>query len=200
MEKRRTTPSRIHKNKKSSKIDVTNVLSKTNIFILVLLLTAIIACPAALIIDNGKDSPGADYAPDTASVHAGGVVASVVDKSPASSDEYVPTTVETTTTTSTTAPTTTTTTTTSTTTTSTSTSTTTSTTTTTTTTTVPCGESRQPVCADKSAGGNGCDKGNVVGKDGLCHIPCVASVPSGKDDGCGAFALSFCTSGLGYAD
>lgn len=65
-------------------------------------------------------------------------------------------------------------------------------TTTTTTTTIPCGGDMQPPC---QKGVEGCDEGNILGADNICHTPtCAPSVKSGLK-GCGAFALRFCQPG-----
>jgi len=72
------------------------------------------------------------------------------------------------------------------------TSSTTSTTLTSSTTTTVCGGELQPQCE------NGCGEGFVMNSEGLCQpVECTQSVPSGND-GCGAFALKFCTPG--YTD
>jgi hypothetical protein len=49
----------------------------------------------------------------------------------------------------------------------------------------------QPPC---QAGEEGCDKGNILGGDDICHTPtCLPSEDSGLHEGnCGAFALRFC--------
>jgi hypothetical protein len=64
-------------------------------------------------------------------------------------------------------------------------------TTTTTTTTLPCGGDMESPC---QANGEGCEEGNLLGADNICHTPtCLPSIDSGLHEGnCGAFALRFC--------
>jgi cytoskeletal protein RodZ len=164
-----------------------------SILVLFLLLTGIVACSATLIIV--QTAPAQDKAPtewfDESATDEQTTTTLLTDTTHASSTTTTTEAAQTTTTTTTT---------------STTTTTiaalkaanptrlrpkTTTPTSTTTTTTIPCGGDMQPAC---EKGVEGCDEGNVLGTDNICHTPiCLPSVDSGLHEGnCGAFALRFC--------
>ena len=141
--------------------------------ILVLGFTAMVS--AYLIIDNPQETGRESIRPLMA--------AEPSKKNEATSTASSSTTTSTTSTTTTTASTSSTTT---------STSATTSTTTTSTTTTTLCGNEWEMPCVNED-GVEKCEPGTTIGSKGLCQPKeCAPSRPSGKD-GCGSFALSYCS-------
>lgn len=53
-----------------------------------------------------------------------------------------------------------------------------------------CGDEYELPC--KTENGSFCNKGTIVGADGLCHkLECAPTIPSGKE-GCGGWALNWC--------
>ncbi|MFH1722748.1 MAG: hypothetical protein ABH950_09120, partial [Candidatus Altiarchaeota archaeon] len=62
-----------------------------------------------------------------------------------------------------------------------------------TTTSIPCGREYLAACTDKD-NKPFCDEGYIIGSEGTCApVDCAPTTSSGKD-GCGSFALSWCTS------
>ena len=164
-----------------------SIFSPPNMFVLLILLMSVIACSATIILgghdagEEGGDTSGQYILEAEASTTTS---TTTTTSSTTTTSTSTTTTIETTTTTSTTT-----------------TSTTTSTTTTTSTsTTVPCGGDLQPPCEEGDPNGeDGCDEGNVLGADEICHmLTCAPSVESGQR-GCGAFALRFCQPGSAYS-